>query len=352
MSASKELTKAEEALARERMEAGIQNGPRLLEATENEENKSALESAFAASLASAPAFLAQEIPERATYLSPFFREGDYGILFAPRGVGKSWLSLLMGKALSEGMGVGQHWEAPLKQKCLYLDSEMNIADLQKRCELLDIRSPQFHVLSHESLFERSNDEITLNLADPSQQIALLGLCETEGVKVLILDNLSTAFRGLNENESDSWERVGPWLLDLRRRGIAVVLVCHAGRNGLIRGTSRREDAAHWIVSLEESGDGDESSHQFKTRFTKCRNCPAADAPPLLWKIDTTGGRAEVTTETYDPKSQMLDMILGGMTSASDIANELGKAKGTISKWAKTLQSDGKIRINNGRYMPA
>lgn len=328
--------------------------PQIHQIGEQEENQtqSAIASAFTSSFMAAPHFLALDIPERETYLSPFFKEGDYGIVFAPRGVGKSWLSLLIGKALSEGNAVGNHWEAEVTQKCLYLDSEMNIADLQKRCSLLDIQSEHFLVLSHETLFERSQDEISLNLADRLQQLALLELCEHEQIKVLILDNLSTAFRGLNENESDSWEQVGPWLLDLRRRGIAVVLVCHAGRNGQIRGTSRREDAAHWILSLEESGDPEEHEHQFKTRFTKIRNCGAADAPPLLWKIDTSENPAEITTETYDPKSQMLDLILGGMTSATDIATELDKSKGTISKWAKIFQEEGKMRIQNGRYLPS
>ena len=352
MNTNPESTKAEETLAKERAEAGLDKAPRLLGGETLEDEENALILAFSASLTAAPAFLAQEIPERETYLAPFFREGDYGMVYAPRGVGKSWLSLLMGKALSEGQKVGQHWEAPLKRKCLYLDSEMNIADLQKRCALLAVRSDSFHVLSHEALFECSQDEVTLNLADPRQQEVLLQLCEQEKIKVLILDNLSTAFRGLNENESDSWERVGPWLLDLRRRGIAVVLVCHAGRNGLIRGTSRREDAAHWILSLEESGDESEQAHQFKTRFTKIRNCPASEAPPLLWKVDTSGDTAEVVTLTYDPKSQMLDLIEGGMTSATDIGVELNKGKGTVSKWAKKLEEDGKIRISNGRYTKA
>jgi len=32
-----------------------------------------------------------------------------------------------------------------------------------------------------------------------------------------------------------------WLLVLRRRGISVMVIHHAGKSGLQRGTSRRED---------------------------------------------------------------------------------------------------------------
>jgi transposase-like protein len=48
---------------------------------------------------------------------------------------------------------------------------------------------------------------------------------------------------------------------------------------------------------------------------------------------------------------MLDLIKGGMISASDIAQELGKAKSTISKWARKAQDENKIKIINGRYLP-
>ena len=60
---------------------------------------------------------------------------------------------------------------------------------------------------------------------------------------------------------------------------------------------------------------------------------------------------EIKTATIDPQSQMLDLVKGGMTSASDIAQELGKAKGTISTWARKAQEEGKMRITNGRYLP-
>jgi len=293
-----------------------------------------------------------EIPERETLLSPFFRAGDYGIIFAPRGVGKSWLSLMLAKALTEGAKLGSHWEAPFSKKALYLDAEMNLYDLQKRCQQLAIRNDQFYLLSHEMVFTESEDKLSLNLADPTQQDALKDHCLAEEIDVLILDNLSTAFKGLNENESDSWEQVSPWLLELRRYGISVVLVCHAGRNGNIRGTSRREDMAHWILSLEESDTVQEEGHEFKTRFTKQRNCTASDVPALAWTMMQGENGMHITTATIDPQSQMLDLIQGGMASASDIGQELGKAKSTISKWAKKAQDEGKIRISNGRYLPA
>lgn len=331
-------TKAERALANEMTEAGITM----------ENPHTAL---FKSSTVSGTALQDMKIPERETLLSPFFRAGDYGIVFAPRGVGKSWLSLMISKVLTEGGKLGNHWEALASKNVLYLDSEMNLYDLQKRCQQLAIRNDQFKLLSHEVVFTESEDKLSLNLADPIQQEAIKEQCLAAEIDVLILDNLSTAFKGLNENESDSWEQVSPWLLELRRHGIAVVLVCHAGRNGNIRGTSRREDMAHWILSLEESDTGQEEGHEFKTRFTKQRNCMASDVPALAWSMKQREDGMLITTATIDPQSQMLDLIQGGMTSASDIAQELGKAKSTISKWARKAHEEGKIKISNGRYLP-
>ena len=90
-----------------------------------------------------------------------------------------------------------------------------------------------------------------------------------GVQVVVIDNLSCLFRGVAENEANAWEAVLPWVLDLRRAGISVV-VAHAGRNGQMRGTNRREDSAHWVQSLEPAHDdsGDFNCTRFVSRFTK------------------------------------------------------------------------------------
>ena len=57
---------------------------------------------------------------------------------------------------------------------------------------------------------------------------------------MVIDNLSTLCRYGRENESESWGPVQEWILGLRRRGLSVLLVHHAGKGGTQRGTSRRE----------------------------------------------------------------------------------------------------------------
>ena len=112
-------------------------------------------------------------------------------------------------------------------------------------------------LNHELLFERTGK--VLNITKPEVQQAITQHCVGRGVKVLILDNLSTLASGMRENEADSWELVNPWLLDLRRRKIAVVIIHHAGRSGEMRGTSKREDNVFWIIALDDARENAETS---------------------------------------------------------------------------------------------
>lgn len=102
-----------------------------------------------------------------------------------------------------------------------------------------MNNDNLQLLNHEILFDRTGK--VLNITNSDVQQAITQYCVSSGVKVLFLDNLSTLARGMKENEADSWELVNNWLLDLRRRKIAVVIVHHPGRNGEMRGTSKRED---------------------------------------------------------------------------------------------------------------
>jgi putative DNA primase/helicase len=170
---------------------------------------------------------------RRKLLGDWFCEGDLGFIFAFRGVGKTWLALAIAQALSTGGKLGD-WQAHEPVRVLYIDGEMPPDLMRGRCKGLEATNANLHFLNHEILFDRAGR--VLNIANPVLQEAITMRCVTSGVKVLILDNLSTLASGMKENEADSWELVNNWLLDLRRRKIAVVIVHHAGRSGEMRGT--------------------------------------------------------------------------------------------------------------------
>ena len=132
-------------------------------------------------------------------------------------------------------------------------------------------NPRLHVLHHELLFNSSG--LAMNLTSERTQRVITAICLKKNIKLLILDNLSCLFSGIKENDADEWEKVLYWLLDLRRRRIAVLIVHHASRGGTMRGTSRREDAAFWVIQVEEvkGRQEHEKGASFHTVFTKQRN---------------------------------------------------------------------------------
>ena len=207
-----------------------------------------------------------------------------------------------------------------------------------------------HWLHHEAITALTGR--SLNLADPVQQRALLELSLARGISVLFLDNLSCLMRGVAENEADEWEKVLDWLLELRRAGISVVIIHHAGRNGQMRGTSRREDAAHWILSLVDATENDSAGAVFKSTFAKNRNARGgcASCPPLIWRLTTEGNRLTVECERHSDVDAFVDLVKAGLTSARDIATELDVTPGTVSKWAKRAEHSGRIRIEGRQYL--
>ncbi|MEY4569974.1 MAG: hypothetical protein RLZZ398_1413 [Verrucomicrobiota bacterium] len=303
---------------------------------------------------SAASLCKMDIPKREKVLGEFFLEGDLGFIFAPRGLGKTWLGTGCAAAIASGGEIGE-WRAARARRVLIIDGEMNLPASQERLRMLNCDSDRLLLLHHEIIFNATDGKVSLNLADPKQQQDVCALIKNMGVQVVVIDNLSCLFRGVAENEADAWEAVLPWLLDLRRAGISVVVIAHAGRNGQMRGTSRREDSAHWVLSLEPAHDesGDFNGTRFVSRFTKNRNSVGSESPPTLWEFRSGLDGMTVTAKPQTDLAVMLDLIRGGMDSASDLAKELDRSKGCVSKWAKRLNAEGKISITSGgKYKPA
>jgi putative DNA primase/helicase len=94
----------------------------------------------------------------------------------------------------------------------------------------------------------------------------------EDIDLLILDNLSTLCTTGGESASDAWVPMQNWLLKLRRQGIAVLFIHHAGNNGRQRGTSRREDALDAVIGLRRPEDYEpEQGARFEIHFEKLRH---------------------------------------------------------------------------------
>jgi RecA-family ATPase len=184
-------------------------------------------------------------------LSPILPERSLAMLYAPRGIGKSWLSLSIGMAVAAGVPL-LRWHVPRQRLVLYVDGEMPIVSLQERLRAIagsmgaDIPNHGFRMLAADQV------ETGIKLSSEEGQQALESLLEE--VNLLILDNLSTLCTTGSESAGDAWVPMQNWLLKLRRQGVSVPLVHHAGTNGRQRGTSRREDALDTVIALRRPDD--------------------------------------------------------------------------------------------------
>jgi hypothetical protein len=300
------------------------------------------------------AFHELKIPSRKKLLDDWFREGDFGFIYSPRGAGKTWLGWGIARAIARGEGFGpwEPGEGPVP--VCYLDGEMPAELMQNRDKAFGEPIENLMLINHEILFERTS--LVLNLADPETQRAITQLCVDGGVKVLIIDNLSTLASGVKENDADAWELLLPWLLDLRRKKIAVVLIHHAGRSGEMRGTSRREDSAFWIVKLEKDLSYTDRGCSFLATFEKNRNS-ALNPDSHVWTIkeildpqDLFSGKLEISFKLASLEILVLDKIREGHSRCNPIAAELGCQPSTVSKAAQKLAAQGKIRIDNRNYI--
>lgn len=286
------------------------------------------------------------IPQREPVLGQWFKEGDLGFVFAPRGLGKTWLSLSMAASIASGQTCGP-WTAHRSLRTLYVDGEMPCDALDQRIQGMG-GVENLTVLSHEALFHLNG--CTLNLAEEPSRLALTDYLLSDGVRLLVLDNLSCLFSGISENEADAWEPVKEWLLSLRRYQIAVIIVHHSGRNKeTMRGTSKREDDAFWVIRLDAVETEHREGAEFISRFTKERN-NCREEKSYHWSFRTNpDDSVQITTKEASSIDVFRQWIEDGLTGAEDIAREMGLSKGTISKMASKAISEGWLKKVGREY---
>jgi hypothetical protein len=257
----------------------------------------------------------------------------------------------MAISISKGVDYGP-WKCERPWKTLYVDGEMPLRSMQERLKLLNPKpTGNLIIISREEMMD---EEMTLlNLCDPCYQKALLAYCLQEKIKVIFLDNLSSLCWGMKENEADSWEQVLGWLLMLRHSDIAVVIVHHANRDGNeMRGTSRREDAADWVIKVSPNFKFAKISKgtAFTTTFTKNREDNGEHEESMDWTFVTEDGKTNVNWKLTDLVEQVYEMIKDGAECCSDIAESLNRGKMEVSRCAKRLMDKGFIKKEGHRYV--
>jgi len=279
--------------------------------------------------------LSLPLPRREYALAPVLPLPGLAMLYAPRGVGKTFAALSVALGVASG-GTVLKWRAPKPRRVVYVDGEMPAGQMQERLARL-IRAADAHPPEADFLRFISADlaaEGLPSLADGATQDALDRLMGDLGTEVLILDNLSTLVTNLRENESDDWVSFQAWLLSQRRAGRCVLVIHHAGKSGQQRGTSRREDALDTVIALRRPADyGPERGAAFEAHLEKARGVTGGDAAPFAAELVETpeGGFAWAWRDLGDERRARAAELLAAGVSIRDVAEETGLSRSAVHR---------------------
>jgi hypothetical protein len=281
-----------------------------------------------------------QLPERSTYLR-WLAEGSTVMIYAPRGVGKTFVVLGLMASLVTGQPFLK-WDVTTPAGVLLIDGEMPLDDLRTRwlslLQQADLKAPALFLTS-EIVYQKLQRDLVLTASSVMAEVSAI-LDEHSEIKVLVLDNTSCLFAGLDENSKQDWEPIIAWLIQLRHRKISTILIHHAGKGGDQRGTSGREDMLDVVIRLTQPAghDAKEGLH-FELRFTKARSLKGDTVAPLDVKLIEKDGQLLWEYQALDESifSRASHLYGEGVTSPSDLAEELGISKGYASKLIKKIK---------------
>jgi KaiC/GvpD/RAD55 family RecA-like ATPase len=283
-------------------------------------------------------FLGMELPPKENLLDPWLRVAGLCMVYAARGIGKTYFSLEITMALAYAVPfLGFTVLKP--RKVLYIDGEMPANTMQERlARIVSRMTPNSGMIEPIFITPDLQGESMPNLSTVEGQDQIKK--HLEGVDLVVVDNISTLCGFGKENEATSWIPVQQWALELRRQGIAVLFVHHAGKNGTQRGTSKREDILDTVINLKRPSDYEPTMGAcFELHFEKARGMVGEAIPIRCQFVENKWAYEAVEVSNYQ---RLVELAKAGGMSQRDIAEELELSKGQVSKLMKKAKALGDI----------
>jgi len=280
-------------------------------------------------------------PPRTQHL-PWLQEKSSNMVYGSRGVGKTHFSVGLAVALATGQKFLK-WDVSKPVGVFLVDGEMALDEFRNRVtnHLPEEPPASLYFLNSEVVYQRQHCDLVLTGQSAQEAITQI-LDDHPDIKVLILDNISCLFAGIRESKKEDWEPINAWLIRLRHRGIATILVHHAGKGGDQRGTSGREDSLDVVIQLNEpKGYQSEEGCHFELKFTKARSVKGDEVSDLDVRLTEDNGQLVWQCQPLEESNleRVRRLIEDGVKGTKDIAEELGISQGWVSRLKNKIKQE-------------
>ena len=146
-------------------------------------------------------------------------------------------------------------------------------------------------------------------------------------ELVVFDNLAS-LAGLRTGDPDRWHLLHRFLMVQRQWGRAVLMIHHANKRGLQRGTSRREDILDLVMAMRRPwGWTPADGTEFEIHFEKTRSLHGAAIQPVRARLDDQpDGLAFHWEPPGDPLLDRVVALLDEGISAPRVAERLGLSR--------------------------
>lgn len=280
---------------------------------------------------------AEVFPPPTWILGNFLAQHGATMLAGKPGAGKTWFALEFAMRLARGLDF-LDLDCPDPRRVLYIAAEGNYGkykhDMSRIAKGLGSRSPEgrLAVQIWDSGF----------LGDSAAQAALIQDCQRFAAEVVILDSLAFLFNLGNENDTDGWAKVNPFLLTMMQAGLSVLAIHHANKSDNITGSLSNVRAVDQALVLSKPEDKERDLDVDATlRYVKARLVPPQYTAPLTLhltsdyagpgsigylRVDAANDRRRLCVQVWDRSDQ---------PSVKQVSAETGIPSRTVYRYLQT-----------------
>lgn len=299
--------------------------------------------------------LNREFPPIEYAIDPLLTSRGTGEIFAAKGAGKSFIATQMAADIAFGRpvlwdghrGAGGHWNVSRAFRQLYVYGEMEGELIQKRIrEIARMRGeavPTDEQLGIMAMDFQKGWRPKISSARDRKFIAEHIL--REGYEGCWLDNLSTLWPASAENEGERDAILSDWYADFNQQGIWIMWLHHAGKSGLQRGGSAKEDMLGCIMELRHPANYKiEEQLRVECRIGTSRGESLSPKQLMPFEIQlirnaVTGGLEWVTRPARQAQRIAAFEMFKNKMPVMLVGQEVGVSRPTAYRWFKEFNEN-------------